>query len=142
MISPEGSGKIKSFPYLNSPVVYFNLTSEDIKTLYKGIQILADVLFSAGAVSLFPSVDKNLTINDKMDVGKIIELSKQKLNLMTIHLFSSLEWERRNYATNPYGKLWDHKNIYINDGSILCDSPGVNPQGSIMALQSITLKFY
>ena len=90
MISPEGSGKIKSFPYLNSPVVYFNLTSEDIKTLYKGIQILADVLFSAGAVSLFPSVDKNLTINDKMDVGKIIELSKQKLNLMTIHLFSSL----------------------------------------------------
>lgn len=135
MISPYGSGKIRSFPYLNHPVVFYSLTSEDIKNLYKGIQILADVLFSAGAVSLFPSVNNKLTINNKMDVSKITALSQQKLNLMTIHLFSSLRMgkEKENFATNPYGKLWGYENIYINDGSILCDSPGVNPQGSIMA---------
>ena len=48
--------------------------------------------------------------------------------------------EKENYATNPYGKLWDHKNIYINDGSILCDSPGVNPQGSIMAFAKYNIE--
>ena len=75
-----------------------------------------------------------------MDVGKIIELSKQKVKSDT--LFSSLRMgkEKENYATNPYGKLWDHKNIYINDGSILCDSPGVNPQGSIMAFAKYNIE--
>jgi choline dehydrogenase-like flavoprotein len=28
----------------------------------------------------------------------------------------------------------DFKNLFVNDASLLCTAPGVNPQGSIMAL--------
>ena len=34
----------------------------------------------------------------------------------------------------------NHKNIYINDGSILCDSPTVNPQGTIMAFTQYNIQ--
>ena len=37
-------------------------------------------------------------------------------------------------AVNSYGKLFGYNNIYINDGSLLPNAPGVNPQGTIMAI--------
>jgi len=37
-------------------------------------------------------------------------------------------------AVNSFGKVHGWEDLYVSDGSILCDSPGVNPQGSIMAL--------
>ena len=62
-------------------------------------------------------------------------MSMKNFNLMSVHLFSSLRMgkNKNQFATNPYGKLWNENNIFINDGSILCDSPGVNPQGTILA---------
>ena len=55
---------------------------------------------------------------------------------MTIHLFSSCPMgENKNLcAVNSYGKLFGYNNIYINDGSLLPNAPGVNPQGTIMAI--------
>ena len=40
----------------------------------------------------------------------------------------------RRCAVNSYGKLHGFENIYLNDASILPGAPGVNPQGTIMAL--------
>ena len=37
-------------------------------------------------------------------------------------------------ATNSFGKVFEVDNLYINDGSIMPSAPGVNPQGSIMAI--------
>jgi choline dehydrogenase-like flavoprotein len=36
-------------------------------------------------------------------------------------------------AADSYGKLSGMENLYVNDASMLPDSPGVNPQGSVMA---------
>ena len=37
-------------------------------------------------------------------------------------------------ATDSFGKVYGHHNLYINDGSLLCSPLGVNPQGAIMAI--------
>ena len=75
------------------------------------------------------------------DVSSLLNINVNKLNLMTIHLFSSLRMggNKDHFATDPFGKLWNHENIYINDGSILCDSPTVNPQGTIMAFSKYNI---
>ena len=41
---------------------------------------------------------------------------------------------RKKCSTNSFGQVYDHNNLYINDGSILPSAPGVNPQGSILAI--------
>jgi choline dehydrogenase-like flavoprotein len=37
-------------------------------------------------------------------------------------------------ATDSFGQVHGHRNLFVNDGSLLCTAPGVNPQGTIMAL--------
>ena len=57
-------------------------------------------------------------------------------SLMTIHLFSSCPMgeNRSQCAADSFGRVHDLKNLYLADASLLCTAPGVNPQGSIMAL--------
>jgi len=65
-------------------------------------------------------------------------------SLMTIHLFSSCPMgeEKAKCATDSFGRVHGLKNLFINDASLLCTAPGVNPQGSIMAIaRRNTLKF-
>ena len=35
---------------------------------------------------------------------------------------------------DSFGRLHGYSNLFVNDASLLCTAPGVNPQGSIMAL--------
>ena len=57
-------------------------------------------------------------------------------NLMTIHLFSScpIGENRKKCVANSYGKVFGFSNLFIADGSMIPTAPGVNPQGTIMAL--------
>jgi len=38
------------------------------------------------------------------------------------------------FLTDSFGRVHGHDNLYVSDASLLCTAPGVNPQGSIMAL--------
>lgn len=136
MISPEGVGSVSNIPFFNSPFVRFSLTNKDYENIYFGMEKLAEILFSAGAKFLFPSVSSNLLIKSLDDLKKIRLLEKGKLNLMTIHLFSSIPIGGINnkFPLSPDGYLYENDSIYISDGSMLCDSPTVNPQGAIMAI--------
>jgi choline dehydrogenase-like flavoprotein len=53
-----------------------------------------------------------------------------------VHAFSSCPMgERRDRcAADSHGRVYGRDNLYVNDSSMLPDSPGVNPQGTIMAL--------
>jgi len=55
--------------------------------------------------------------------------------LTTVHAFSSCPVGERTdrCAADSFGKVRRYENLYVNDASILPDSPGVNPQGSVMA---------
>ncbi|MCX7886381.1 MAG: GMC family oxidoreductase, partial [Verrucomicrobiae bacterium] len=35
---------------------------------------------------------------------------------------------------DSFGRVHGVENLYVNDASLLCTAPGVNPQGAIMAL--------
>jgi len=136
MISPEGVGSVSNIPFFNSPFVKFSLTNNDYKNIYFGMYKLAEILFSSGAQLLFPSVSSNIVIRSLDDLHKIELLNKSKLNLMTIHLFSTIPIGgiKNKFPLSPDGYLYDNDSIYVSDGSMLCDSPSVNPQGAIMAI--------
>jgi choline dehydrogenase-like flavoprotein len=55
---------------------------------------------------------------------------------MTIHLFSTVRMgeRREETAADSFGRVWGFDNLRVNDASLLPDAPGVNPQGSVMAL--------
>lgn len=137
MITSEGRGSVRTLPGLRDPLVRYTLTDFDRHNLADGLRKLAQILFAAGATELFPSLARGPVLRSEKCLGKLPEsLPNGLANLMTIHLFSSCPMgeNRELCATNSFGCVHGFRNLFVNDGSLLCTAPGVNPQGSIMAL--------
>ena len=137
MIRPEGKGKIIKLPFFNDPLVRFSLTKHDLEVLSDGLSKMCRMLFKAGAKNIYPSIKNFGVINSKESISRIpTVLSKNKTGLMALHLFSSCPMgeNKKLCPVDSFGKLFGHENIYINDGSLLPNAPGVNPQGTIMAI--------
>ena len=144
MISPEGEGRVWNLPFLKSPFVTYNLSEKDYYYINKGIYLLSKLLFESGARKLFPSGNQLKSIDRLEDVYKFTTIPKNLLKIMTIHLFGSIQLSgSKNLGPlSQDGHLWDDDTIYVNDSSILVDSPTVNPQGIIMALARMnSMKF-
>ena len=137
MIVPKSFGKIIQIPFFNDPIIYYSLNDEDLKNISEGLKNLCKLLLSSGAITLFPTVKHSTPITDLNGINTMSDRIKPSdLNLMTIHLFSSCPMgENRDICVaNSYGKVFGQERLYIADGSILPTAPGVNPQGTIMAL--------
>lgn len=145
MITSEGRGRIRILPRFRDPFVRYALTETDRRNLADGLRKLAQALFAGGATHLFPSLTNGPALHGADCLSKIPDILPDGLaNLMTIHLFSSCPMgeDQTRCATDSFGRVHGFKNLFINDASLLCTAPGVNPQGSIMAIaRRNTLKF-
>ena len=63
-------------------------------------------------------------------------LRKEWVNLMTVHLFSSCRpgEAQASTATDSFGRVRGVENVIVADASQIPEAPGVNPQGTVMAL--------
>ena len=137
MITSEGRGSIRPLPGFRDPLVRYALTGNDRRNLSDGLSKLAQALFASGATELFPSLTRGSVLRGESCLSKIPDALPEGIaNLMTIHLFSSAPMgeNRELCATDSFGRVHGFRNLFVNDASLLCTAPGVNPQGSIMAI--------
>lgn len=137
MITGEGHGTVRTLPGFRDPLVRYTISEKDRRELADGWRKLAEALFAAGAETVFPCVAGSSPLRGQADLKRIPEhLASGTGNLMTIHLFCSCPMgeDRKRCATDSFGRVHGQTNLWINDGSLLCTAPGVNPQGTIMAL--------
>jgi choline dehydrogenase-like flavoprotein len=124
----------------NAVTMRYDLADGDLRKLSTGLARLASLLFAGGARAIYPSVYGIPAITSEMAAVRWLDerLPRSALSATTVHAFSSCPMgERRDRcAVNSFGKVFDLENLYVNDASILPDSPGVNPQGSVMAFAS------
>jgi choline dehydrogenase-like flavoprotein len=138
-IRSDGAGRILSVPGLAAPLVSYRLTDSDLSRLARSIVHLGELLLAAGADRLYPAVTGMRAIDSRRElVGLWDAVSRTRANLMTIHLFSSVGMGERPEVTgaDSHGRIWGFDNLHVNDASLLPDAPGVNPQGTIMAIAS------
>jgi choline dehydrogenase-like flavoprotein len=131
-----GQGRVRNVPGYADPLVSYSLAEEDMRNLAEGAAKLSQLLLAAGAEELYPTVAGFPAIKSEADLRRLPEvLPSGRASLMSVHLFSSCPMgeNREKCAADSFGKVHGHENLYINDGSLLCTAPGVNPQGSIMA---------
>lgn len=136
MIVPTAEGAVTILPSFRDPLVRFQLTAADLALLATALRRLCELLFSAGAVRLMPSISKFGTIEKPTDLSRIpSSLPAAFSNLMTIHLFSSCRMgENRSLCpVDSFGAVRGVDGLHIADAGVLPSAPGVNPQGSLMA---------
>ncbi|MGO8676024.1 MAG: GMC family oxidoreductase N-terminal domain-containing protein [Limisphaerales bacterium] len=137
MLAGQGHGTVRSLAGFQDPLVRCQLTEPDRRALAEGLLKLGEILFAAGAVALYPSLAGGPRLIGRDDLRQLPRILPNGLaRLMTVHLFCSCPMgeEQRKCATDSFGRVHGFDNLFINDASLLCTAPGVNPQGSIMAL--------
>ncbi|MDR2400916.1 MAG: GMC family oxidoreductase [Deferribacteraceae bacterium] len=137
MITPEGRGRVRSLPHFSNPLVTCSLTRRDMILLSAALKNLSKLLFAAGATALYPTITGLNPFNKIDDLSSLPNaLPPSKSSLMTIHLTSAMAMAGDS-ALGPvdeWGKLYAAEDIYISDAGILPTAPGVNPQGTLLAL--------
>ncbi len=134
-----GTGSVRpSMLGEDSTLLRYNLSDADLVNLSNGLARLATALLAGGAKEVYPCVFGVPAITTELGAMRWLDerLNKSALSLTTVHAFSTCPiGERRDRCTaDSYGKVYNYDNLYINDASMLPDSPGVNPQGTVMAL--------
>jgi choline dehydrogenase-like flavoprotein len=137
MIHDDGGGAVWNVPFRREPLMTYRMTKRDRPKVAIALERMAEIFFAAGAREVFLPVfgldsvtpDKLASLDLDRVHGRKLECSSQH-PLGTCHMGSSPD----HSVVDGNGKVWDTRNVYVADGSILPTSLGVNPQWTIMAM--------
>lgn len=138
MVNGGGHGTVRTVPGFADPLVRYGITRQGRRDLATGLQSLCRALLAAGATEIFPGISGfGPPIRTESELTRIpAELPADRTHLMTIHLLGSCPMGEGETGApcDSFGAVKGHPRLFINDASLLCDSPGVNPQGTVMLL--------
>ena len=135
MVSDSSRGTVRELA--GRPHIRYDLNGEDTLAFKRGIEILADIYWAAGAERVYPPIAGLPELGrEDMDELRRIDLDPGQLSLMAFHPLGSCRMGANPAASpvDPEGRLRGYDGLYLADGSIVPSSLGVNPQITIMAL--------
>ena len=119
-------------------LIRYHLTEADQKNISTGLAHLGEILFAAGAKAVYPSLRSQPVLKSADQCRGFLKepIPVAAMGLSTVHAFSSCPMgENPDFcATDSFGRVSGFRNLFINDASLIPDSPGVNPQGTTMAI--------
>ena len=135
-ICGQGRGTVRTMPILGDAFVRYTTHQKDFLALGEGLCRLTQALFAAGATEVhspLPGGDPLTKVGDAEGLRGV--LNGRNASLSAIHLHSTVRMgDRERSGADSHGKLYGADNVWVNDSSLLPTSPGVNPQGTIMAI--------
>ena len=131
------NGSVHAIPGFADPLVRYNVSKQEFRNLGDGVKGLTRVLLAAGAQRVFTGLVTDPVIDSLQQTDRLPNiLTPDASNIMTVHLMASCPMgeDKHRAAVNSWGRVHGYAGLYVSDVSTLCSSPGVNPQGTIMAL--------
>jgi choline dehydrogenase-like flavoprotein len=132
-----GLGKIRNLYGFGDAFVRVNQSHADLDELADGLRKLAEVLFAAGAIAVYPSLPGYPVLRSPSDIAALpASLRSTRASMTALHLFSSCPMGENldRCAANSFGRVHGVDGLYVADSSLLCGPTVVNPQGSVMAI--------
>ena len=117
--------------------VRYDLNAEDTATFKRGIELLSECYFAAGARTVYPPVERVGELRDgDLTALRQLEVRPGDLTLAAFHPMGTARADARpqNGVVDSQLKLHGLQGVYVADGSVVPSSIGVNPQITIMAL--------
>jgi choline dehydrogenase-like flavoprotein len=137
-----GRGTIRVFPGTGEAIVRYPITAQDQHNLTMGMARLSEVLFAGGARRVYPGLRDCQALESTDDLFSLLMQSGAdgipagRMSISTVHVSSSCPMGEFESVcpVDSFGRLRGFDNVRIGDASIIPDAPGVNPQGTVMAL--------
>lgn len=128
---------VRNLPGFRAPLVRVSQSASDLSELAEGLARLAQVLFAAGAVTIYPCIPGYPVLRSVDDVKRLpASLAPNNSGTTSVHIFASCPMgeKRALSATDSFGRVHDSEGLRIADASLLCGPSVVNPQGTVMAI--------
>ncbi len=136
-IKASDRGVVRNLPVFKEALVRFPVSGADLKLLGLGLSRLSQLLFAAGAEYIFSPLVGGQPLRSA-DQCTALEgaVTYENASLSAIHLHATCPMgaAAAGGITDSWGALRSVDGLWLNDSSILPDTPGINPQGLILSL--------
>lgn len=121
------------------PDIRFEFDPRDVELLQRGVGILSDVCWAAGAEAVMPGLfgaPDLLRSREEAEILRRMRLTARHTITAGNHAFGTARMSRRpeDGVVDAWGRCHDLDNVYIADTSVFPGSPAVNPMLTCMAL--------
>ena len=139
MIRAKSTGRVQARSKGFSPKISYNMSAADGKLMQKAMKATADLLFAAGAKTVAPGIYKVPSeLHDASETRLIAEadLGPSCFSPIGNHPLGTCRMSEApgQGVVNSFGECHELRKLFIADGSIFPNAPGVNPQVTIMGL--------
>ena len=136
-IRSSGRGRIRVLPGMRDPLVTFQMPATDYRRLQASLGRLLLVLLAAGSDRVVASIKGAAEIASSAQIPQeVARMTRRNAEVMTVHVCSSVPMgeDRALCAVDSFGASHEVGRLVVNDASIVNGAPGINPQGTVMAL--------
>jgi choline dehydrogenase-like flavoprotein len=139
-VRAEAEGRVAAGP-LGARITYTPV-EEDMIRMRRGVRVLCEMHFAAGAVRVYPGVHGGPEVlSSPDDLRKLddLPLDPRCYSLVATHLFGTCRMARapEDGVVGFDGAVHGVAGLWVVDSSIFANNLGVNPQHSIMALSML-----
>jgi choline dehydrogenase-like flavoprotein len=136
LVSDGPNGRVFATPF-GGQLIFYHLADNEVEKVKKGLALLAEIFFAAGAHTIFLPIAGRETQTSLAAARQAIgePFAPSQLDLSAFHPLGTARMAaRRDHGViNPDLECWGIDNLFVVDGSIFPSSLGVNPQLTIMA---------
>jgi choline dehydrogenase-like flavoprotein len=121
------------------PDIRFELAPADVALLQRGLAILSDICWAAGAEAILPGlhgVPERITSKRESELLRTKRLEGRDMITAANHAFGTTRMSRRpgDGVVDEHGRCHAVDGLYVADTGIFAGSPAVNPMLTCMAL--------
>ncbi len=137
-IRAQARGSVRSLGGV--PVVRYALSADDLLIARRGVRVLSELFFAAGAVAVAPGVSGVAPELSSMAQAHALEslapLEAGAYSMSMTHLFGTARMgsDAATSVVRPDFRHHDVDGLYVADSSVFPTNTGVNPMVSIMAM--------
>jgi choline dehydrogenase-like flavoprotein len=137
MIDDTSRGRVRSGPS-GSPLLTYDLNATDTARMVRGIAILSELFFAAGAKRVMPMVAGMEELASSADVAALraMKVRPGDFEVTAYHPLGTcrIGVDPRTSVLGPDHQSHEVAGLYVTDGSAVPTPLGVNPQMTIMAM--------
>jgi len=137
MVADEAVGRVWSVPG-GRPFITYRLHRKDKQRVQRGLSVLAELFFAAGAERIFLPIAGREEQRTLEAAKKAIsaQLDPMALEMAAFHPLGTARMSATSRAgvVDPDLECWDVPGLYVVDGGVVPSALGVNPQITIMGL--------
>ncbi|MBI2897799.1 MAG: GMC family oxidoreductase [Deltaproteobacteria bacterium] len=137
LVEDEGAGRVVAGPG-GRPIATYDLTARDGEKMRRGVSLLAQALFAAGAKKVIVPLPGVPDLDGPDDLKKIwnTPFDRRRLEVFTVHLMGTcgMGSDPNRSVTSDWGAFHDAAGLYVSDASLFPGPIGVNPMETIVAL--------